>query len=150
MDINYGILQDHPFTKERVTTIGAQLAQMHVDVTPKMVATVTNAKRFAVLDGGVPGAKSIVMGDVVCATLSDPDGSRSQAIVKTLNLQLDAGLQIFQVGQNEDSVLIKDRPVPDHDGGRRGAGARAGAGGSGERCREEYQDGDLSFVVSAV
>lgn len=111
VDINYGILQDHPYTKERVGTIGVQLAQLHIDVTPHMVATVTNAKRFVAQDGPTPGSRSIALGDVVCVTLSDPDGVRAQAIVKALNIQLDAGLQLYQVGQNETSVLINDRPL---------------------------------------
>ncbi|BDI31806.1 hypothetical protein CCAX7_38570 [Capsulimonas corticalis] len=111
VDIDYGILQDHPFTKERVGTIGTQLAQMDIAVTPKTVATVTNAKRFSVQDDPLPGAKSIVLGDVVCVTLNDPDGSRTQAIVKALNAQMDVGLEIYHIGQNENSVLIKDRPL---------------------------------------
>ncbi|MEO7719982.1 MAG: M48 family metalloprotease [Capsulimonas sp.] len=111
VDINYGILQDHPFTKERVASIGTQLAQMNVNVTPKVLATVTNAKRFAVQEGAMPGAKNIVLGDVLCATLDDPDGSRSQSIVKALNAQFDSGLELRHISQTDNRVLVKDQPL---------------------------------------
>jgi predicted Zn-dependent protease len=108
--VELGILQDHPFTSERVGYLGDQLKEMHVEITPRAVRAVTDAARATVHPDPVAGRDIVFAGHTLPA-LSDPDGDRTQAIVTRFNAQLDAGLDLYQIGASGNEVLLSDRAL---------------------------------------
>ena len=108
--VELGILQDHPFTSERVGYLGDQLKEMHVEITPRAVRAVTDAARAVVHPDPVAGCDIVFAGHTLPA-LSDPDGDRTQAIVTRFNAQLDAGLDLYQIEASGNEVLLSDRAL---------------------------------------
>jgi len=108
--IDAGILQDHPEAAERVSLITQELKDLNVPVTVSAVRHVTNAPH-ALTHPAAGGGQDIVYVNRSLQTLSDPDGTRTQAIVAQFNTLLDSGLQLYQVGSRGPSVLVSERPL---------------------------------------
>jgi predicted Zn-dependent protease len=107
--INMGILQDHPYTDERLELIQAQLKGMGITVTPADIVRVTRPDRFAAkLDGTVA---TLTLGDQVCAKLSDPRGSRASALADALNAQMLKGLEGYQIDASGSNLLLSGQTV---------------------------------------
>jgi len=107
--IEMGILQDHPFTEERVSSIQGQLKDLGITVTPADIARVTNAARF---EAKMTGSTSVIsLGDIECAKLDDPQGTRSKALVAALNAQMLKGMQGYEVDASRNLLLISGTPV---------------------------------------
>lgn len=109
-EVIYGIYQNHPYEEDRVKAIKAELAQMDVPVTPKAVRLVTSAARVSAAPAEGT-TRRILFGDQTVATLADPTGRRSDAVVAQLNTLLDAGLQLYQVRSENTVLLVADHPV---------------------------------------
>ena len=108
--VELGILRDHPETSERVSLIGAELAEMNVAVTPHAVREATDAPR-AVVHPAPGGGEDIVYANRTLPTLSDPDLNRTQAIAARFNTLLDGGLQMYQIASSGPQVLVSDKPL---------------------------------------
>lgn len=107
--IELGILQDHPYTAERVTTIQTQLASMNITVTPADIIRVTNADRFAAkLDGTT---STVTLGATVVGKLADPDGGRGKALVDVLNAQMLKGLSGYEVDASGNKLMLSGKPI---------------------------------------
>lgn len=109
VDVEVGILQDHPYTDERIVNIQAELASMGIQPTAgQMDALWNKGDQFA--SQGTGASRQIVFQTTVCATLHDPDGARSTALLKMLNAALAKGLQFGDVSASEDTIFIQSRP----------------------------------------
>jgi len=108
--VTLGILQDHPEAAERVSLITQELKDLNVPVTVSAVRHVTNAPH-ALTHPAAGGGQDIVYVNRSLPTLSDPDGTRTQAIVTQFNTLLDNGLQLYQIAARGPSVLLSERPL---------------------------------------
>lgn len=108
--IDFGILQDHPYTTERVGLIETELAQMNVPVTPRTLRQAAAGPRAAVTPAGA-GADEVSLAGHALPTIADPDGTRAQAIARALNDSLDSGLQMYQVKDEGNQLVVSDRPL---------------------------------------
>ncbi len=108
--VTLGILQDHPEAADRVNSITAELAEMHVPVTTSAIRHVTDAPH-AMAHQDPAGGIDIEFNHHTLPTLSDPDGDRVPAILVRFNTSLDTGLQLYQVESSGNQVLLSDRPL---------------------------------------
>jgi len=109
-EAHLGIFQNHPEAADRVSSISAELAEMHVPVTVHALRQVTAAPH-AVAHQDPAGGIDIEFNHHVLPTLSDPDGDRVPAILAKFNSSLDTGLQLYQVEASGNQVLLSDRPL---------------------------------------
>lgn len=110
VELDLGILRDHPYTALRVSAIRDQLAAMNVPVTTAAVSLVSGAARADVRAAGTDTAQ-LLLGKRPLVTLSDPDGARCLAASKILNFLLDQGLQMYQVRAEGAAVIAADRTL---------------------------------------
>lgn len=106
------IFQDHPGSEERVQAVKDHLAALHITPTDEEIARLSAyATQFiAAPDASGAGMRDISFNKQVCATLHDPDGTRSAALLATLNAEMDDGLKFSEVVASGDSVLLRDIP----------------------------------------
>ena len=109
VSIEMGILQDHPYTADRIVSIQKELNELGVTVTAADIAQVTSPYRFTV--NTTAGTSTVILGDVVCAKLSDPDGKRGQRLVEALNAQMMQGLFSYNIDATGDQIILSDRPI---------------------------------------
>lgn len=110
VELDLGILRDHPYTAQRVGLIRDQLAVMNVAVTREAVSLVSGAARADVRAVGTDTAQ-LLLGKRPLVTLADPDGARCLAASKVLNVLLDQGLQMYQVRAEGAVVIAADRTL---------------------------------------
>ncbi|MGO8673482.1 MAG: M48 family metalloprotease [Capsulimonadaceae bacterium] len=103
------IYQDHPMGDERVEHARAQLAEMGITPTESEVERVGVEQDHFTSVAGAAGQREIVFDKTVCATLSDPDGKRVDALVGVLNTQLDAGLKFNNVVSVGSEVMVNNQ-----------------------------------------
>jgi len=109
VDINLGIFQDHPLSEQRVKSITAELTSMGITPTPSQMSALS-IKPEAFTASGTGPDRQILYLSTVCATIHDPDGTRSAALLRSLNAAVADGLQFGDINASADTVLIQNRP----------------------------------------
>lgn len=107
--VDMGILQDHPYTDERLELIQAQIKTMGITVTPEDIVRVTRPDRFAVKQDGTTATLSL--GDQVIGKLSDPHGDRANALAGSLNAQMLKGLEGYQIDASGSNLLLSGQTI---------------------------------------
>jgi len=110
VDINEGIFQDHPLSEDRVASIKAELASMGIQPTASQMSAISlKPTQFTASTTTGPDRQILFQG-TVCATIHDPDGSRSTVLLQSLNAALAGGLQFGDINASADTVLIQSKP----------------------------------------
>ena len=108
--VEMGIFQDHPEAADRVAAITAELAEMHVPITPGAIRKVTDAPH-AVAHQDPAGGIDIEFNHHMLPTNSYQYIYLVPENVSKFNSSLDGGLQLYQVEASGNEVLLSDRPL---------------------------------------